>query len=480
MSGELQARIREEAVVGRLPLLREEREYSMRSLMSTGFAYAVATWCFLIGGYSAKYVGAVQGVATLVAGCVVGVTLSAIAAALACNRYGLEQIDFTKTCFGQRGARLILIFYYINQVGWSGIILVMSALALQNVLGPEGLGWTLPAHTTNIVVLANVIIAYAIVVRGVHVLNVWNAVVTPGLVIVCALLFYAIFSQHSWSHLASLPPIEPTDDRLLNYALSFEFGLGAGFSWWPGIGFLARNTDTQRNAFYPQVLTMGLAMGVICCSGLFAGLLFKVDDPSRWMMMVGGKWFGMAALLLILIANISASSIMMYTAGLGMRHVPLFRDMHWNLLLVIAFVPVLAYVVWPDLLYQKGQAFLTYNATMYAPISGLLLVDYFWLRKQRVNLSQIFSDDRGSHYWFWGGFNWLAVICLGLGYAIYLYLYDPVNVVAHDWFRWLTASAPATVIPMLIYFGLSRAFTSAERGGYGADTAPLPIARVNL
>src|SRR5688572_789704 len=100
-----------DAAYGRLPLLRREREYSTRGILATGFACSIAAWCFLIGGYAANVVGALQGMITLIAGCVIGVTISAAASALACNRYGLEQIDFTKSCFGQRGAKLILFFY---------------------------------------------------------------------------------------------------------------------------------------------------------------------------------------------------------------------------------------------------------------------------------------------------------------------------------------------------------------------------------
>lgn len=34
-----------------------EREYSTRGILATGFTYAVAAWCFLIGGYAANVVG---------------------------------------------------------------------------------------------------------------------------------------------------------------------------------------------------------------------------------------------------------------------------------------------------------------------------------------------------------------------------------------------------------------------------------------
>ena len=261
-SAELQARLQEEAVYGRLPLLAGEREYSTRGILATGFAIAVAAWCFLIGGYAANVVGAVKGVVTLIAGCVIGVTASAASSALACNRYGLEQIDFTKSCFGQRGAKIILIFYIINQLGWTGYILVMFGHGVANVLGALA-GSVAAAGGEWVVrgaVLAGLLLSYILVARGLHVINVFNSVVTPGLFLLTGLLFYVIFRDASWSELKALPPLQPAADRALGYVLALEYGLGAGFSWWPGIGFLSRNTDNQRNSLYPQILTLGLAI----------------------------------------------------------------------------------------------------------------------------------------------------------------------------------------------------------------------------
>ena len=259
----------------------------------------------------------------LIAGCVVGVTLSAAASALACNRYGLEQIDYTKSCFGQKGAKLILIFYVINQIGWTGMILVMFGRGVANVAA--ALGAASGPWLVRIAVGAGVVAAYAIVVRGVHILNVFNAIVTPGLVLVTGLLFYVILRDGGWAAVVQRPPLEPAADARLGYLLALEYGLGAGFSWWPGIGYLARNTDTQRNSLYPQILTMGLAMGVVCCTGLLAGLLYRSYDPTLWMLKAGGPIFGVMALALVGIANVSASAIMMSTAVLACRHLGFVR-----------------------------------------------------------------------------------------------------------------------------------------------------------
>jgi NCS1 family nucleobase:cation symporter-1 len=477
---EIEARIREEALFGRLPLLPREREYSTRGIMATGFAYAVAAWCFLIGGYAANVVGAVQGVVALVAGCVLGVTLSAAASALACNRYGIEQIDFTKTCFGQNGAKIILIFYVINQIGWTGMILVMFGRGVTNVIGSLG-GVAASEWITRIAVAAGLLVAYVVIIRGVHVLNVFNSIVTPGLILATVLLFYVIFRGSGWRHIATLAPLAPASDSRLSYVIALEYGLGAGFSWWPGIGFLTRNTDTQRNSFYPQVLTMGLGMGIVCCTGLLAGLAYRTFDPTVWMLQAGGRVIGVLALALVAIANISASAMMMYTASLALRHVRALRGLAWRKLAALAFVPVLGYVIVPELLYEKGSAFLAYNATMFAPISGVLLVDYFLLRHRRLNVSQLFEDDEQGHYRFVRGFNIAALGCMVLGQLLYVWLLDPVSLHARGPVRLLTASGPSVILPMALYFVLARLWLIPRGlGGYGASEAPLPIRKPNI
>jgi NCS1 family nucleobase:cation symporter-1 len=310
---------------------------------------------------------------------------------------------------------------------------------------------------------------------------VWNAVVTPGLFIITGLLFYVIFHHASWAQLVTLPPIEPPADRSLGYVMAFEYGLGAGFSWWPGIGFLSRNTDNQRNSLYPQVLTMGLAMGVVCCTGLLAGLLYRTYDPTVWMIKAGGPWLGVLTVAFIAVANVAVSALMIYVAALALRHVQLFRALPWKLLTFLSIVPVLAYVAFPEALYKRGSAFLSYNATMYAPISGVLLVDYFLLRRQRLYVSQIFEDAPRGHYFFARGFNFAALGCVLLGQILYVCLLDPVTGAARGPVRLTTATGPAVLVPALLYYLLARLFLlPLGLGGYGQPTTPLPIISPNI
>jgi NCS1 family nucleobase:cation symporter-1 len=470
---ELEARLRDEAQGGRLPLLRGERTYGTVGMLATGFSYAVAAWCFLIGGYAANVVGAAEGAVALLAGCVLGVALSAAAAALACNRYGLEQLDYAKTCFGQRGARLVLLFYVVNQIGWTGMILVMFGRGVGDVAA--ALGAPFGPALVRPTVIVGAVAAYAIVVRGVRVLDVFNRLVTPGLLLVTGLLFFVILRDGGGAALLARPPLAPAADARLGYVVAFEYGLGAGFSWWPGIGFLARHADSQRNSFYPQVLTLGVGMGVVSCAGLFAALRFGSADPTGWMVAAGGPVLGLAALVLIGLANISASAIMMSTAALACRHVRALRALPLRTLAAGTFVPLVVYVAAPERLFTGGSAFLAYNATIFAPISAVLLVDYFLLRRGRLDPTQVFEGDRAGAYWFDGGVNVPALLCVLVGQLLYLWLLDPVSLTARGPVRSLTASGPAVVVPMALYYVLARVWLVRRgRGGYGA-VAPRPL-----
>jgi hypothetical protein len=49
--------VENEGLFGRLPVRLGEREYGMAGAHGTCFAYAIATWCFLVGSYAADLVG---------------------------------------------------------------------------------------------------------------------------------------------------------------------------------------------------------------------------------------------------------------------------------------------------------------------------------------------------------------------------------------------------------------------------------------
>jgi NCS1 family nucleobase:cation symporter-1 len=463
--------IHQESLFGRLPLLPSEREYGTFGAHNTCFAYAVATWCFLTGSYVADLVGAVQGVVCLIAGSLIGIFLTTMSVSLGCQRYGLEQIDFCKPAFGQRGSRVILLFFLINMLGWNGLILTLFGNGIRNII--HALGYTPPSWIVGAGVALGLGISFTIVTRGVHWLNVSNSIITPGLSALIVFMIYMLISKHGWQEIAAAEPLDPFPNPFVNYMIAVEIGIAGGVGWWGGLGFLARNTRKRRNAVYPIILQMGFSQAIVCSVALFSALVLKSDDPTEWMVPLGGPVMGVLALCFVALANITSSSVSMFASGLALRHIERFRLLPWSYLMMLTILPCLPFVIWPQELYSLGDAFLTYNGTLFAPVAGILFADYFLLRGQTLNLWAIFSDDANAEYHYWRGYNWVALGCVVLGQIIYLMLYNPLTAETTEMFRFLPASVASFTLPAVAY-GIATCFLR-RREGSSSHTQPTDV-----
>ncbi|MFT5138460.1 MAG: NCS1 family nucleobase:cation symporter-1 [Lysobacterales bacterium] len=448
------------SVYGRDPLLPNEREYTTSSAHLTAFAYAVATWCFITGGFTASYVGAVEGVVCLVAGNLIGVFLMSSSLSMGCHRYGIEQIDFCKPAFGQNGAKIVLIFYLINMLGWSGLILVMFGNGIVNVV--EALGYQAPEWLVGAGVALGLWLTYIITTRGVHLLSIFNSIITPALIIVVSFMFYMLIKSHGWSEILAAPPLDPLESDWLNYAIAVELGIASGMSWWGGIGFLARNTKTRRNAIYPHVIQLGFMTGIVCSIALFSGLVVGSDDPTKWMVPLGGVVMGIVSLGFVALANITSTSVSLFASGLAMRHIPGLHTVSWKMIILIGCVPLAFFIFWPNELYDMGDVFLAYNGTMHAPVGGVLLVDYFLLRKQHFHLPSIFEAAPSGKYYYTKGFNILALVCIVIGQLTYFWVYNPFTDEAREVFRFVPASIAAFVVPAFVYWAGMKFWVKAD------------------
>ncbi len=442
--------IRQESLFGRLPLLPSEREYGHIGAHSMCFAYAVATWCFMTGGFIARYTGAIEGMICVIAGNVAGTFLVNMAPGLACQRYGLEQMDYCRSAFGPRGSRIILVFYVINQVGWNGLLLVMFGNGLRNIL--LGLGYEVGPWVVGAGVTLGIWLTYLVVTRGVHLLKITNAYIGPGLALISLCMFVLLLREHGWSAIAAAPPLAPFEQKWVNYVFVFELSLAGGIGWWAGIGFLTRNTRKKRAAVYPELIQLGLAMALVTCVSLFSSLVIGTDDPTEWMIPIGGVWLGVLALLFVGMANVSSAAVATYTCGLALRHLHALRARPWWHLVIWSLVPCVPFAIWPAEIYSFGTSFLAYNGTLYAPLGGILFADFVFLRRQSLNIWAIFDDHPSTEYYYTRGFNWPALACTALGMLVYILILDPISYEAHPLFHYATASLPACLVPGMVYW----------------------------
>ena len=170
------------------------------------------------------------------------------------------------------------------------------------------------------------------------------------------------------------------------------------------------------------------------------------------MIPLGGIVVGVMALAFVALANITSTVVSVYASGLALRHIPGLHNRVWWKIVAVTMIPLGFFIIWPQELYDMGDAFLAYNGTMHAPVGGILFVDYFFIRKQRINLGAIYESAPSGDYYYQKGFNLLALGGIVIGQITYFLLYNPFNDATHWMFKFLPASIAAFVLPGLIYW----------------------------
>jgi len=470
MSASREQEFRLGAERGDTPLLPSERVWGFWGFAYANSALAVATWVFLIGGATALFVGPLQGIAAIIIGNIIGVVLAASSTCLPCGKYGVEQFTFLRSMFGLNGSRLV---YFLSVVvltmGWLAVLGLMCGRALDNLqtlvhqAQPSGDGWLVTAGA-----LLAIVLAALVAMRGPDMIRRLSAVIAPSLILIMLALMYFISRRYSLDQLLAMPPLQPPfENPHVNFMVAVEINIAAGFSWWPYIGNLSRLCSNQRTAFWPNLVGIFGAASLGESVSLFAATTLGSSDPTAWMRLAGGIGFGIIALSFLALANLTGMVNILYTAVIGLRQLAgeRLRSMGWGVLIsLFCIIPVVIVVLLPGI-YDGFFIFLVWTSALNSALAGIGIADYFFLRKQRLNLRQLYAEPSVSPLRYCKGFNPIALVALVAGFAIYVVVFNPQTLAHTDFFTFATASLPSCLLAGLVHYGLTRLL--AARLGWG-------------
>lgn len=298
----------QDATLNELPLLRKERIWGFWGYSSVNVGLAIATWAFLQGGAVALYVGAEAAIASTVIGYGLSVLIVALVPCIPSARYGIEQFVALRSVFGANGARILMVLMSaLLAAAWAAVLAIMCGHALSNVSNQVlGTGIDVSGPVVSWIGLAAVLVSWIILVRGPISVGWVNNLIAPVLVVLTLAMLVLIFTQTSWAELTAAPPLYPMEDRHLAFMLAVELNMAGGLAWWPNVGNLARLTRTTRAAFWPNAIGLFLASVVAAIVGALAALTLASEDPTMWMVPLGGVVLGVIALAFVGFANVTS------------------------------------------------------------------------------------------------------------------------------------------------------------------------------
>ena len=210
------------------------------------------------------------------------------------------------------------------------------------------------------------------------------------------------------------------------------------------------------------VVTVAVTAGSVAVFGK------ALTDPVEIVAQIGNVWVTLVGAVTFIIATIGINVVANFvSASYDLSNVaPKYIDFRRGGLIAA----VAAVVILPWQLYNSPVAinyFLGGLGALLGPLFGIIFADYFLLRRQRVLVEQLYTEDPNAPHWYRGGWNPKAlaafipsaVICLVLA------LVPTFSAVAsYSWFV-------GVVLGGALYLGIAR--RSFADQGNGAAASPL-------
>jgi nucleobase:cation symporter-1, NCS1 family len=333
--------------------------------------------------------------------------------------YGIPGQVATRAVYGLRGAGAIpSLLRVVASIFWFAFQTFAGASAIVEILA-KVTGSTYPLVWVSVIFG---LIQACVAVLGYGSLKVLSRVALPIKIVVLIYLFI-LFAHHDD------PNFETA--KVLSYAGAgnWTWVLLAGWlnvtisAWFTNIADAADFARYTRSRMDMWVGTFAAgALGALLSTALgaygAAATLGKVPNPFVLAAEVETGWLGLLVLVIFLCVDSWTINVLnLYSGGLSISNMFERLGRFWTTL--IASVLGVALSSLPDVLngYFHWANLL---GNVFAPVAGVLVFDYLFVRRMRIDVAALF-DPKGR-YRYWHGFNLVAVAWTVIGVMIYSYV----------------------------------------------------------
>lgn len=351
------------------------------------------------------------------------------------TRYGIPFPVLARASFGILGANIPSLLRGLVACGWFGIQTWIGGSAIHQLASalvgrPLG-GNDLPVLGINGAELAAFLVFWLLQVvvlwRGIESIKWLESLAAPFLVLMgLALLVWAYLRADGWGPMLSTPSQFAAGGAKEGQFWSVFFpALTSMVGFWATVSLnipdFTRYAKTQRDQILgqaiglPTFMTLFAFISVAVTSATVVIFGEAVPDPVALMGRMGGGFSVVVALLALSIATLStnlAANVVSPTntlLNLAPRVFTFRRAAMATAGLGITMFP------WKLIESTNGFIFtwlIGYSALL-GPIGGILVVDYYLLRRRRLDTAALYR--RQSIYWYQGGYHFNAILALGVG-----------------------------------------------------------------
>ncbi len=353
---------------------------------------------------------------------------------LAGHKLGVPYPVFSRVSFGLFGANLPALIRAVIAIFWYGIQTYLASLAFvvlllrvfpsltpmtkTDFLGLSYLGW--------ICFLALWLVQFLILQRGMEVIRRYQDFCGPAVyAMMFALLIWILVAAGghvsldiSPTHLSSGAAVFQFftaislvvayfSTLLLNFCDFSRFTPSTKTIWWGNFYGLPLNFT----AF--SVVSVLVTAGTITVFGqaITDPVLIVGKIPNTFVLIVGAITFVVATVGINIVANFVSPAYDL--ANVAPKYIDFKRG---GFIAAIAAIVVLPWKIFANPV--AVNYFLGGLAAFLGPLFGIIVVDYYLIKRQQVNIDDLYREGEVSPYWYQGGINMRAVVAFVISAAI--------------------------------------------------------------
>lgn len=300
------------------------------------------------------------------------------------SKTSLSMHLLTRYSFGEKGSYLASFITSITQIGWFGVGIAMFAIPISNRFG---INVYLLVAITGVLMTST---AYF----GMKSLTILSAIAVPSIAILGSTsIFLAV---NSVGGVNSLFNIEPVNELSLITAITLCVGsFISGGTVTPDFTRFSKN---KKVAVSTTIIAFFIGNSLMFLFGAIGAMVTGNSDVTDVMFSQG---LVIPAILVLGLNIWTTNDNALYTAGLGLSNITKINKK--TLVLISGFIGTV-FSIW---LNNNFVGFLNFLNSMLPPVGGIIISDYFFIRKQNyLNIKDMKFEE----------VNWISIISFLCGF----------------------------------------------------------------
>lgn len=395
------------------PTKVKERTWNKINIAALWVGMAICVPTYTLGGVLTAYFGlsVTEALITILLANVV-VLLPLTLNAFPGTKYGIPFPVLLRSSFGIVGSNVPCLIRGIVACGWFGIQTMFGGLAIHLMLSAMSDSWASLGGVGEVIgFFIFWALNIAVVIKGSESIKWLETLSAPLLLAVGVGLMVWAGGKVSFTEMLAVPANRPADAGFMGY---FFGGLTAMVGFWATLSLnipdFSRFAKSQKDQVVGQIIGLPLtmfffaALGVVMTAASPALVGETVSDPISLIGKIDSPFWVVIAMVLIIIATIStntaanvvsptndfqniAPKYINNTRGVLLTGVMGILLMGWELLKKAG---LLESDVSVESMYSN---WLLGYSSLLGPIAGIMIVDYFLIKKQDLDLVSLYSEN---------------------------------------------------------------------------------------